>query len=118
MYIFNHCNINVKIGLIFHQGGGIMKKNNITNNNNKRNVDNRMLKVIRGGADKMSRAATIDRSSASMLSSDSVYDRVSKKEDELLGNLNEVGYRLSHQFDFTDEEINKAIKEVRRECWK
>lgn len=88
-----------------------MKKNNMSNSHGG-------LKLIRGGADKMPRAATLNRSSASMFSSDYIYENTSLQEDELLANLKESGRRLSTQFDFSDESINKAIKDTRRECWK
>ncbi len=37
------------------------------------------------------------------------------EEDEVLNSFKESSARLSKQFNFSDEEINKAIKEVRKE---
>lgn len=95
-----------------------MKENNSINNFSKRNVDNRTLKVIRGGADKMSRAATMSSSSASVLSSENKLYQDIEKEDIEFKSFKEASARLSQKFHFSDDEINKATKEVRKECWK
>ena len=74
-------------------------------------------KLYIGGADKMANAIALRGNSVATIRSANKRT-VEKSEDRLMMNLSECGKRLSERLEITDEHIDNALKEIRRECWK
>lgn len=75
------------------------------------------LKIITGGAEKMAHAIAIKGNSNATMHSAHVGTR-DQSEDRLMVNLSECGKRLNERLEISDEHIERALKEIRRECWK
>jgi len=70
------------------------------------------MKIIKGGAEKMANTVHV----ATMYSANTALQI--DTEDTLLEDLKCSGQRLTAILNITDEDINIALKELRKECWK
>lgn len=77
----------------------------------------RRYKLYMGGADKMAHAIAIKGNSTTTIHSADV-STIEYFEDRLMTHLSECGNRLSKRLEITDEHIDTALKEIRKECWK
>lgn len=75
------------------------------------------IRLIKGGADTMAHAVAMRGDSKASISSALVRDII-HQEDKLMVSLSECGKRLTDTLEISDEMIEKALKELREECWK